>query len=476
MVGKNQIQIAGNQFAQGLATSDFLGDGGIGMLSQNINPLVNPGSLYATGLVSKSGVTNSLVATSEDYENQSQTNRWLIDSNAGTPYYVDSSNTIHTTSTGGTGTYTLGISDAIPFKYNPDGAMGLFMTSTNDIDVIRSTLGSLTAKPNYWTAASGLNQSALTTGVPHPLIVFEQSLWVGDGNKLHSITAGAVVDAVSLTLPLGEEIMCLGIDPVTGLMMIGVRNVSTSSPPSTDVPAKNYIYLFDGFSSKARRKIPVWGTPFSFTGVAGDVFVGMDNAIGQWNGNGVTFKRRLGATSIPHKHRVCTVGNFLIVADGLNLLAFGDIQNEKRVWFPLFKNNATSDSINVVWQQSRGVIGFSYASSTVKFIDLFDTALGAGSGIFYTNNINFERPVDIRRIRVFTTGITTTAGIGGVSIIDENQITTSPTVSTFVVASGTRYVFDFDFNYKLQIMQPKVTIDTQVFGITKVIIYYDVVE
>jgi hypothetical protein len=306
------------------------------------------------------------------------------------------------------------------------------------------------------------------------LLVYEQSLWIADGNKLHSVTSTAQVDAVSLTLDPGEEIMALGVDPVTGLMMIGVRNVTTSSPPSTDIPAKNSIYLFDGFSSKARRKIPVQGTPFSFTTVGGVVMVGLDNTIGIWNGSGVSFLRRLSAlTSIPTKQLTAVVNNIFFVADGKKVLAYGDVMNGKRVWFPIYTSTTT---INSIFQQSRGVLGINSDSSSVKYISIQDTTFGAATGTIATNNINFERPVEIRRMRVYTTGITTTAGIGSVSVTDENNASYTPTQNKFVVASGTKYVFDFDFNYRLQTLQPNITLDTQAFGINKILIYYDVSE
>lgn len=101
-----------------------------------------------------------------------------------------------------------------------------------------------------------------------------------------------------------------------------------------------------------------------------------------------------------------------------------------------------------------------------------------GSGIYYSPFINMERPINVRRVRVFTTGITTTAGIGGVGLIDELGVTTTPAVSTFVVAASQspKRVFDFDFNKQLQALQLKLTLATQAFAITRVVIYYDVIE
>lgn len=473
MVGKNQLQITGTQLAAGLATSDYLGDGGMGTNSQNINPLINPGVVYATSPASNTGLGATLIASCEDFENPSQTNRFIADSNAHF-FYVDNGGIPNAASSGSTG-YSLGITDMVPF-INPATGLGAgFISFNTGVGMMTGTVGAFSYTDAWWTSTK--SKTALNNGSPHPMLVYQNQVWIGNGNHLANFdSAGTANDDASWVLDKNEQIFALGIDPVTGLMMVSARSVLAASSGAT--PARNYIYLYDGYSAKPRRKIPVQGTVFSFTPVGGQIFVGIDNSIGIWNGNGVSFLRRLSSiTSIPYKHLCAAINNYFFVADGTQILAYGDIINGKKAWFPIYKNIANSNSINVVFQNAIGTLATSYDSSALKTFNLFSSLGSPGTAILYTNYIDFQRPVNINRIRVVTTGITTTAGLGGVSFINENNQTISPTINTFVVASGTKYVFDFDFGgTKTQTFQPKVTIDTQQFGVAKIIVYYTVAE
>lgn len=477
MLGKSQLTISGTQFAAGLCTSDFLGDGGMGLLSNNLNPVYQPGVVYSLGQLSANGLSAHLVASCEEFQATPSENRWAVDTSSNF-YYISPSEIISTGISGIKG-YLAGISDMAVFDdVIGSHAPGIYITSATDITRLSGTIGgglSVGAEA-FWTSTK--SKTALTTGIPHPLLVYQNQLWIGNGNHLPNMnTSGTANNDASWVLDINEEITALGIDPGTGLMMLGVRTVA-SSGTSASFPAKYFIYLYDGYSAQSRRKIPVQGAVFSFTTVGGQIMVGIDNSIGLWNGNGVSFVRRLSSTgSTPYKQRCAAVNNHFFVADGLQVLGYGDIQNGKKAWYPFYKNNASGSALDIVFQQSVGTIGTTYDGSTIKFLQLFDTGNGAGSGMFYTNNINFERPVSIKGIRVFTTGITTTAGIGGVALIDENGTTHTPTVSKFVVASGTTYRFDFIFGgQKLQTMQPVLTLDTQAFGIVRIIIYYDAAE
>lgn len=473
MIGKNQIQITGTQFAAGLCTSNYLSDGGMGTESANINPLITQGLIYATGTFSNSGLSAAIVASSEDFQNPSTTNRWIVDTSSNF-YYVGNSNTITLAINGSVG-YLVGTSDMVPFDdVLGSHASALYISSATDITRLSGTIsgGLSIGAEHFWTSTKSKN--ILTNGIPHPLLVYQNQLWIGNGNHLPNMdTSGTANNDASWVLDVNEEIYALGIDPGTGLMMVSVRSVASGTNGST--PAKNYIYLYDGYSSKPRRKVPVQGTVFSFTTNTGQVIVGIDNSIGYWNGNGVSFLRRLSSSSIiPYKHRCLSVNNIFMVVDGAKILCYGDIQNGKKVWFPLY---SSGNNINTIWQQSLGSISINNDTSTVSTINLFDTGAGPGSGTFDTNTIYFERPINIYDVEVFTTGITTTAGIGGLSMTNEEGATITPTQNKFVVASGTQSRFLFSFGgARFRTLQPRVTLDTQAFGLIRLNIYYNVAE
>lgn len=489
MLGKSQITIASTQFTAGLATSDFTTDGGIGTTSTNLSMIAQPGVVRAmpTSTPTKSGaaISGGIVASCESPETTTTHNyRWFVDNGGSTLFscddtsYLDQTNSLPSISAPNTDMAVWASSGV----GTTDGY--LYISNTNnviEIGVSNSTGSFHVSNTTWWSATLG-SSATLTSSVPHPLLVYEQNLWVGDQNVLRSAIDRSTL-GVTLTLNKNERIQCLAIDPNTGLMMIGVRTVSGNNDTFS---GQSFIYLYNGIASKATRKIAVDGRISSFKPVGGQVFVGMNNTIGVWNGNGITFMRRLynvsdSTSDIPYKNKMTSFQNTLLVVDGQYILAYGDISNGKKAWWPFYKHSTNIASIFFIGNVNNAstipespLIAVN-DSSNLFYVRPMDTTTAA-TGVFYTNNINFERPVNIRGMRVFTTGITTTAGIGGVSLIDENNTTYTPEVNKFVVASGTRYVFDFTMEKKLQTLQPKLTIDTQAFGIVRVIIYYDVAE
>lgn len=484
MIGKSQIQITATQMAGGLATSDYLGDGGIGMLSSNINPVNLPGTITATTTSTLANPATfaciNLIATAEDPEIPTSSGRIAVDQNGN--WYRYSFSTNSHIATGTPGAYNQPQTDMISFN-------GLSFASTTN-NIARLIVGSGSLSEGYWTVTLG--QGAMNANYPHPMLVYQKLAWVADGNNLNNWTSGGspVGNTGVLVLRTGETITALGVDPGTGLMMIGV---SSQTDGTAQLSASNFILLYDGYSSTERRRIPVEGHVSCFNNVGGTMFVAIDASIGTWNGNGVTFLRRFSEVGYPPnyaliKQRVSSFQNHLLVAAGANVYGFGDIQNGKKVWYPLYTANTRIDVVVFICNDQ----GVTFPLSPLVLVGTTNTGSGAlistlvqpygsgaGTGTFYTNNINFPRPVFIRHMRVFTTGITTTTGVGSVGIIDETQTMHNPVSNKFVVASTAtpKYVFDFPFaGQKLSTLQPVITLDTQAFSVTKIIIYYDTAE
>jgi hypothetical protein len=483
MIGKNQIQITGTQFTQGLCTSDYLGDGGLGTSSTNLTLQATPGVIRATGSAAMSGSlpgVENIIAACEDPQSTTSSYNGVVVTDGGSFASIGGS-TFNTFVRDGSNftNFRAGVTDMVAFG----GAA--FATRTTDVAKWSTSGGVDTIDGSWWVTTNA--KTALSGSARHPLLVFEGFMWIADANKLHSVDSSFTIALSVLTLNSNERIVSLGIDPFTGLMMIGVRTIYSTSD---DLAGRNYVYLYDGYSSKARRKIVVDGTIWGSHPVGGQLYVGMNNTIGQWNGNGVTFLRRLantpqGTNTLPNKMRLSSYQNTLLVVDNNNtVLAYGDVVGGRKAWIPLYYVTAGAKNINLIYNLGNDTstsiplspwimaTGGSQVAVVIKPLDT--TAIG--TGVAYTSNVNFERPVNVRRMRVFTTGITTTAGIGDVSITDENGVEHKPTVHTFVVSSGTKYVFDFDFNQQLSTMQPKIQLDTQAFGLIRLIIYYDVVE
>lgn len=493
MIGKKQIQIDGQNFVQGLSTSDYLANGGMGTSSSNINIVAQPGTIRASGTITPSGdtLTQQFLASCEDGRSSASINRVYLDDDGqwwGASFSTGTVTMILGKTPASSSGYTRGLIDLASFD-------SLFW-ATKTTNVVMATppsgsfSGSWTLDETWWTGTK--SQSALIGGAPHPMLVFEGMLWIADGKKLHSVDdSGNVVNGV-LQLNDNDVIYALGIDPATGLMLISVRSLRTSGSTGNYLSTRWFVCLYDGYSTKVRRRVPVEDLVTCFQNVGGTVYVGYGNAVGAWNGSGITFLRRMvninsDTDDLVNKNNMTAFSQFLVVADGVNLLAYGEVVPNQKVWFPIWQNTVDSTDIGVVTSigndQSTTIptqpgLLVNLSGTTTLRVALPMSTTVVGSGIYYSPFINMERPINVRRVRVFTTGITTTAGIGGVGLIDELGVTTTPAVSTFVVAASQspKRVFDFDFNKQLQALQLKLTLATQAFAITRVVIYYDVIE
>lgn len=470
MIGKNQIEFGWQDFVAGATTSNETADGGFTPSSQHINTVVYPGLVYSSpnGTNQSTNLTDTLIASCEYESNTTPTYDHLyVDDTGG--YYRQSGQTITKDYSGAqTSRYTTGITDMV--AYDTDA----FVTLTNDVSKYAPNSS---LDEDWWT--NTMAQAALGTSRWHPMLVFQQLLWIADGNKLHTFDA-ATVTATADVLELGEfeKIIALGIDPGTGLMMISTTNAFDSS----DITQRtNAIYLYDGFSSKPRKKTLVDDMVTFIYPVGGVVYMGYGLCIGAWNGSGITFMRRLTRSTQlpPYKHVVSNYQNILLVRDGNEVWAYGEIVPGKKGWFPFLKNRSSDTSSTadyaLVAHTGEGNVTVSFSSSKAYQYSI-DTQ-SAGTGTLVVRKIDFPRPCFVRMIRILTTAVTTTSGIGTVGFYDETGTLRSPEKATFGVSGSTTYVHDFIYGgFKSMSAQPSITFASQAFGVERIIVYYDVAE
>lgn len=469
MTGKYQIQIGAQQFLQGMAASDYATNGGLGTSSSGIDPFYLAGTLKATTTATdiSTNVTGTVVATAEDSQSISSYNRVFVDDDN---RYYTYNGTSCTKRHDGAKTYTFGFSDMVSFS------LTTYVTSTTDVASWNTS--SLTLDETWWTVTKG--KSALASGTPHPMLVFEGLLWIADVNNLHAVDSGGTVTTNVLVLNTNERIQALGIDPGTGLMMISVQ---VTQNYGDSLASRYFVMLYDGYSTKVRRKIEVSELVTAFFNVSGTVYVGYGLSVGYFNGSGITFLRKMQnvtrvGSQLLYKHHFASIGTNLFVADGSKLLAYGEPVGEtEKKWFPIMSNPAGSFQIGAIGSFGGGEIGL--ASSDDHLYKFVPGSSGVGVGSACLTVIQMPRPIFVRRMRVITGGITTTSGAGGAAIINEKLTAVSPTIANFKVAAAASPVFVFDFEYggeKMVTLQPRINFDTQGFLLYGVIIYYDVAE
>ena len=203
MIGKRQIIFDESDWIRGMSTSTEVADGGFTDRTEGVNLTTLPGVVYAPA-ASVDGDSDSIldstgeiIATCQDH-NVLAGREFLAVTDTG--FYVTYNGTklVTTSHTDGTNTYGTFFTQMTPFQ----GAT--FITAKENI--IKWT-GTSTFDDEY---ADFTNQT-----MPHPLIVFENNLYYGDGNLLLRQVGVAGTPTTILTLSTDQVIVALGIDPGT---------------------------------------------------------------------------------------------------------------------------------------------------------------------------------------------------------------------------------------------------------------------
>lgn len=438
MVGSDVIEIGAEELLKGMTSSSETNDGGFSSESSGVNfnsDQDHLGVLYASAsIVDKStNLNGNIIATVSDPDSGVGVNRYLLTA-TGRFLSADSSSvlTVRRTSAGAK-TYSFPNSDIAIYKN------ALYATSDND--VTRATGANLvtTFDESWWDTTLALNP--LTTGVRHPLLVFEDSLWVGNGNQLHKYDGTTATEGF-LTLNTGLVIIALGIDPSTGKMLI---SASEGANGSDTLPRQCKIYVYDGFSNKPSRAIPVDDMVTEMYAFGGLSIMFYGQNMGYWNGSGIKFMRSmrrvlLSGVYLIYKHRVTNIGKTLYVADGINILAYEEILPGRGVfYFPKVVAESFNNYLDAIFNMGNNILGIGYDStgSTPKFAVFDKTARTTGELSLYSKKYKFKRPMFVREVRVeFLDQVATTDTPGFITLKNENLTSVATTNLTNGSASS----------------------------------------
>lgn len=482
MIGKYTLEIGWKEFLDGMTSSPETEDGGFSPQSANTNITSTQdrlGLLYASAnLVDKSTSLNgNIIAAVSDPDSGIGISKYILTS-TGRFISADSSSvlTVRRTSAGAK-TYSFPNSDIVVYKN------ALYATSSNDITKATGANLATTFDESWWDTTEA--ESALSTGVRHPMIVYEDSLWIGDGNLLHKYD-GSISTSGFLTLNTGLVIIALGIDPSTGKMLI---SASEGANGSDTLPRQCKIYVWDGFSQKPSRAVIVDDMVTEIYPLGGVVYMFYGQNIGYWNGSGITFLRRLksaglSGTELVYKHRVTNIGKTMYVADGRNVFAMEDTIPGKRAWYIAHNVNSSFNTyLDAIFSMGNNVLGIAYDSngSTPQFHTFDRSAITTGSFNFYSKKYKFPRPIYVREFHIeYYDSVAASATSGVATLYDQNfSAIATPALtndSTSATYSITRPINSSKKIRTLQLYYTNSSYSSVIAGIRRFVITYDVVE
>lgn len=384
MIGSKELIIDIEAILRGMSSGAEIADGGFSPETESVNPLASKGVLYGgCSLTDKStGMSGNAIAWCET--NVANINGYLL-SDSGYIHSISSSQVLTAAASSLGGTWTTGTADIVQFIDK------IYATSTTDVARMDTNLTN--GDHDWWSSTQG--EGTLTSGVRHPLVVFQDRLWVGDANALHKITDSGTSDKNLLVLLAHHEITALGVDPSSGKMLIAT---SHGQNYSGTISAGFSIFTYDGTSATYTREFIVDDLVTGFKNVGGVVYVAYGKKLGYWTGSGIAFLRdlrnvTLAGADLAYKHHMAVAGSTLYVLDGLQVLAYGEVLAGQKIFYYCQKNSVNSNKPAVLCPVGNGKLAFGFSSA--KFYT-WDIATG-GSLTLYSNKYHFNRPVYLRK-------------------------------------------------------------------------------
>jgi len=391
----------------GESQTKSMADKGFSPQSYGLNLLKEKGVLYFADAGtdrSVAALTDALIATSPDPAYLGNDQYMLGDTGR---YYILNGSSLTLGQADSTNTYALGTTDMLVFKGE------IFGTSNTNVTKLTAGMAAITA--TWWTTTRG--HAALETGYRHPLEVVEDTMYIGDKNKIHTWD-GTTSVASAMTLPTDVNIVSLRKHP-DGQHLIAF--CGTTADYSHTRGGRGRIYLIDTVNLEYVREIQTESQVEGTRTVGGVVYVTYGAKLGYFNGDGISWLRDLTAGSVTYSHQMSNIEDTLLIRDSKDLLAYGDLGGGGNAWVRLFRTEATSGStFTVVGNKGNGIMLLGYQFSSSKKLYELPLLTEGATGSFSSNIYRFKSNVAIHRIEVDHTA-TPASGVNGFTILVYNE-------------------------------------------------------
>lgn len=478
-LGKKIFDITYKNWAKGMSTSDDLPDAGFSPLSDAVNLITQPGVMYqpAQPTDSSTNLLGEIIASCEDPTGNAA--RLFVSSRSGTSpsdsqagrFYSMATTAVLTLrgSVDNSAVYVQGKTDMIGYKGE------VYVTTATTI--VR------------WQQPATFNTSFFSFNSatsPHPAIVFEDNAFYGDGNLLLRQDTAGVAPSTILTLPAGQIIVTLGIDPGSGKMLISLINQNNISNTINSQP---FVGYYDGFSNKLLKIVQVDAMVTAFPFTEGQLYAAYGQNLGLWNGAGITFLRQFDIdfdnTQLLYKHHFASAQSTLYFIEKTRVIAHGPVrQGGEKVFYPAYKNNINANNLtNISYigslvSSTKYYLGLSFADAKFYYWGINDIST-SNSQVFYTDSIEFDNEYWIYWIRiVWKNQVNTNVDPGSIRFYDQDGIVNigSNSLQDLKNTSGAPSAIKDILNVDIRVKQFQVELllDTVNPGVRRIIVYGDI--
>lgn len=380
------ININYKNFVAGESSADYIPDKGFSPSSTNINLTKQRGRLYFGNSVTdrtQGVLTGNVIATAND-RNYLGNDKYLLDDEGAFYTYLGTTLTKRQTASG---TFQLGTSDLVQFN------LSTYATAT---DTIYQLTGSdLATLASWW---SGLNSN-----FRHPMEQVEDELFIADKNLIYFVN-NAGTTGTAFTLPTETNITTLRKHQ-DGRTLLAFCGTTGDLNGGRTRSGEGLVFYCNPRTRLWDREVKIESQVEGSRNVGGIIYLTYGSNLGYFNGDGITFLKRLKTSTTTYSHCISNWDDTLLVRDGFGILAFTDF-GQGRFWYEMYNNLETiaSRHLNFVSYKGNNLILTGHAPSAgegeLNEIDPASSPQSTETGTFYSNRYDFGQEVKIKRIDV----------------------------------------------------------------------------
>lgn len=343
-----------------------------------------------------------------------------------------------------TRSFKAGITDTV--FYNTK----FYVTSETDITEINSD-GTLSAA-SWWQSSK--SQSALTSGIPHPMIVYESIMYVADGKYLHKNDAGTISTQVFDIMP----------DHIITAMIEWQGLIYVVSEPYKNLDGsyhgQSMMFSWDGLSESWYEQYFLDYRINALYVYKNQLIAWTNQFMGQWTGAEMSPLRPV--SNQVFKHQITATADSMFYADGRTLVRYGSpfIPGINKKFFNYMQSSVANFAGIISIQNSNMVLSETGSANSLNFYIADINSPGSSAAITYVFNPRaFKKSVKMRGIIIECNALTTGQSIKVGYVGDDDQ-DYYPGLDAGVMSEvgKTRTKFDLTGKINTRRMKPKITI------------------
>ena len=387
-------------FLKGNNAYDHIPEGGVLATTVGVNSFSKPGLLSQSPLFG-SAITASLPVNGVV--------SWGIGSGASSPTVVgvyanannDASFYTMNTATGAmtkvgaddsTRDYSLGVTDTVFYNSN------FYTTSATDISKASADLA--TRDDSFWITTSG--KTALTSGVPHPLLVYESIMYIADGRYLHKLD-GTVISLQVWDAP-ADHIITAMVE-YNGLIYITAEPYKNLTGT---VHGLSQMFSWDGLLESWYEQYFLDYRVNALYVYKNRLYAWTNDFLGLWTGS--ELDPQYPVSNQVFKCHITATSDSMLYADGATIVRYGKpfIPSLNRRFYKYMSANGLTFSGIISASGGSLVVTQKHATASPNyFVSSLNTPATSGTKTITFNARYFIKPVKVRAIVIETLPLAT---------------------------------------------------------------------